>query len=91
MKLRWLPRARYDLDRQLDYLAERNPAAAMETTETIDAALRRLRKFPGSGRAGRLQGTRELVVTGTPYIVVYRLKPAGVVLVRVLHAARRWP
>jgi toxin ParE1/3/4 len=63
LKLRWLPRARYDLDRQLDYLAERNPAAAIETTETIDAAVRRLRKFPGSGRAGRLPGTRELVVT----------------------------
>ena len=91
MKLRWLPQARYDLDRQLDYLAERNPAAAIEATETIDAAVRRLRKFPGSGRAGRLPGTRELVVTGTPFIVVYRVKPTGVVLVRVLHAARHWP
>jgi len=40
---------------------------------------------------GRVAGTRELVVVGTPYIVVYRIEPAAVVILRVLHGAQRWP
>jgi toxin ParE1/3/4 len=36
-------------------------------------------------------GTRELVVTGTPFIVVYRVEAATVVILRVLHGAQRWP
>jgi toxin ParE1/3/4 len=63
----------------------------MGTSDAVDAAVRRLRSFPESGRAGRVAGTRELVVSGTPFIVIYRVKPSAVVIIRVLHAARRWP
>jgi toxin ParE1/3/4 len=43
------------------------------------------------GRAGRTAGSRELVVSGTPYIVAYRLRGRTVELLGVIHAARRWP
>jgi toxin ParE1/3/4 len=43
------------------------------------------------GRAGRIATTRELVVTGTPYVVAYRVTPAGVQVLRVVHGARDWP
>jgi toxin ParE1/3/4 len=41
--------------------------------------------------SGRVRGTRQLIVVGTPYVVVYRIEPASVVILRVLHGAQRWP
>jgi toxin ParE1/3/4 len=43
------------------------------------------------GRAGRVAGSRELVVTGTPFVVAYRLKAESLQILAVLHAARKWP
>ena len=43
------------------------------------------------GRPGRVEGTRELVVAGTPYIVPYRVKAEIVQIITVLHSAQRWP
>jgi toxin ParE1/3/4 len=42
------------------------------------------------GRQGRVGGTRELVVQGTPYIVVYRVHD-DVEILAVVHGARKWP
>jgi len=44
---------------------------------------------PASGRPGRLRGTRELVVTGTPYIAAHRVVDDMVTILRVLHGARQ--
>jgi toxin ParE1/3/4 len=43
------------------------------------------------GRPGRVKGTRELVIVGTPYIVAYRIKGDAVQVLRVLHGAQKWP
>lgn len=43
------------------------------------------------GRAGRVAGTRELVVADTPYIIPYRVRGDAVEILRVFHAARKWP
>jgi toxin ParE1/3/4 len=43
------------------------------------------------GRPGRVPGTRELVVTGTPFIIPYRIKDSSVEILRIYHASRRWP
>ena len=43
------------------------------------------------GRAGRVRGTRELAIDGTPYIVAYRIKGNVVEVLRVIHGAQRWP
>ncbi|HET6521471.1 MAG TPA: type II toxin-antitoxin system RelE/ParE family toxin, partial [Geminicoccaceae bacterium] len=50
-----------------------------------------LAQHPESGRPGRVPGTRELVVSGTPYIVPYRVQGNTVQILRVLHGARKWP
>jgi addiction module RelE/StbE family toxin len=55
------------------------------------AAARRLRDFPESGRPGRVAGTRELVVTGTPYVAAYQVTDTAVRILRVLHGAQQWP
>lgn len=76
---------------QLDYIAERNPMAAVRLGDAIDAAVRRLSEYPEMAPRGRVDGTRELLVMGTPYIVIYRVEASGVVILRLLHDSQRWP
>ncbi|MGO7997873.1 type II toxin-antitoxin system RelE/ParE family toxin [Rhizobium ruizarguesonis] len=79
-----------DLDGIVDYIALDNPSAALDMWDEIERQVERLRDFPRSGRIGRMPETRELVVSGTPYIVVYLLSD-DVELIRVLHGAQQWP
>ena len=79
-----------DLDRIVDHIAAENPAAALDMWDEIENQVERLLDFPRSGRARRMPETRELVVTGTAYIVVY-IVGDDVELVRVLHGAQQWP
>ncbi|HEV2336695.1 MAG TPA: type II toxin-antitoxin system RelE/ParE family toxin [Stellaceae bacterium] len=72
-------------------IATENPAAAPRVIEQIRIAVERLREFPAIGRPGRVAGTRELVIPGTPYIVPYRIKGEIVQIITVLHSAQRWP
>jgi toxin ParE1/3/4 len=93
MRIRWLDRAESDLAELFDYLLERNPRAARRVYDAIRDQVSKLAEHPGIGRPGRVAGTRELVISGTPYIVAYTVdRRAGIVVVlRVLHGARRWP
>ena len=86
-----MPEAERSLTAQLEWIAERNPWAALDMGDAVHAAVGRLADYPVMARSGRVAGTRELVVVGTPYIVVYRIEPAAVVILRVLHGAQRWP
>jgi plasmid stabilization system protein ParE len=47
--------------------------------------------FPASGRVGRIAGTRELVINGTPYVAAYAVTDTTVRILRVLHGAQEWP
>jgi addiction module RelE/StbE family toxin len=91
VQVRWLRGATTSLERELDYIAARNPEAASKVARRIEDAVLRLAEFPESGRPGRIAGTRELVVPGTPYIVPYRIRSDSIEIVRVFHAMRRWP
>ena len=91
MRVRWLRTALANLDAEAEYIARDNPAAANQVVATIVEAVERLERFPALGRPGRVTGTRELVVLGTPYIVPYRVRSRVVELLRIFHAARKWP
>lgn len=91
MKLVWLPRAIADRDAQLDYIARDNPRASIEQGDRIETQISQLIEHPEMGRAGRKQGTRELVISRTSLIVIYRIKGRRIELVRVLHGAQQWP
>jgi toxin ParE1/3/4 len=65
--------------------------AAIDMDDAIEAAVERLTHYPKSGRPGRIAGTRELAVSGTPYVIVYRVENAAVLILRLLHGAQRWP
>ena len=43
------------------------------------------------GRTGRVPLTRELIVGGTPWIIVYRARADVVEIIRLLHGAQSWP
>jgi len=89
--IRWTSLARADLLAIFDYVVARNPRAALRLVDEIDSGVRDLRDFPRLGRPGRRPDTRELVISGTPYIVAYRLRDREIQILRVLHGARRWP
>ena len=50
-----------------------------------------LARYTALGRPGRVEGTRELVVAGTPYVIPYGVRENRVEVLRVFHAARKWP
>jgi toxin ParE1/3/4 len=72
-------------------IAEDNQTAAYAVHEAILRQVGRLAEHPRIGRPGRVKGTRELVVSGTPYIVAYRVAGQDVTILRVLHGAQQWP
>jgi toxin ParE1/3/4 len=89
--IEWLPEAARNLTAQLEWIAERDPWAAIDVGDAIHAAVGRLADHPAIDRPGRVPSTRELVVVGTPYIVIYRIEESVVVVLRILHGAQRWP
>lgn len=91
MRIVWTPRAQRNLRDAARYLTQFNPLAALSTVRTIRAAPKRLLPHPASGRPGRIDGTRELVIIGTSYILPYRVHHDAIEILAVLHTSRRWP
>jgi len=91
MQVRWSPEAADDLEQIVRRIDRDNPSAARETAERIYEAIGSLRTSPGRGRAGRIQGTRELVLAPLPWIVVYRVREETVEVARIYHGAQDWP
>lgn len=92
MNIVWSPEALDDLAALHAYIAEDAPAAAQRTVmRVVDAVEQLLAEHPAIGRPGRVPGTRELGITGTPYLVPYRVQGKTLQVLRVYHGARRWP
>jgi toxin ParE1/3/4 len=91
VRIRWLRRALENLDEEAAYIARDDPKAAAQIVERIAASVERLANHPASGRPGRVPGTRELIVSGTSYLVPYRVRGGTVEILRVFHSARKWP
>jgi len=91
VKLRWTRLARTDINAAYDYVAVDSAGAAEQFLERIQQAAAILLRHPMAGRAGRIPGTRELVVAGTPWIVAYRVRRGFVDILSVVHGARKWP
>ena len=91
MRIRWTGSALADLEAIGDFIALDNAVAAQRMVVGLVASVDALRDHPNLGRPGRLTGTRELVVSGTPYVVPYRVQADDVQILAVFHGARRWP
>ena len=91
MDLRWSQDAADDLERITDFLFENVPERAAELIRTLYNAPAILLTFPHRAGSGKKEGTRELVLTALPYIVVYRVEGDMIEILRILHGAQKWP
>jgi addiction module RelE/StbE family toxin len=91
MRVRWTRQASRRLEEIGDHIALDNPAAASRVVAAIWQKAETLGTYPLLGRVGRVQGTRELVISGTPYLVAYRVRGRQVAILAVFHGAQRWP
>jgi len=90
MHLRWTPSAADDLESIADYLHRNRPEYAQRTICRLYDSILRLRKFPASGRPGSKPNTRELILAGLPYIVIFRATDTSVEVLRIHHGAQNW-
>lgn len=93
MRIRWTRPASLDLKHLQDHIAQDNPRAAFRIASLIRERTNRLAEHPYSGSPGRVKGTRELVVSDTPYVVAYRVREDedSIDMLAVIHGARKWP
>ncbi len=91
MQVRWTTPTAQDLEEIALYIQKDSVSAARAVTRTLFDAANSLDLLPSRGRTGRIPGTRELVVPGLPYIVVYQVTEAAVQILHIYHGARDWP
>jgi toxin ParE1/3/4 len=91
MRVFWSPEAIDDLNAVRVFISNDSPRAARAMALRVVEAVEALPDHPNIGRPGRVPGTRELVVSGTPFIVPYRIQGNALQVLRIYHAARRWP
>jgi toxin ParE1/3/4 len=91
MNVVWSPRAIRHLVAIRQYIEKDSDRNAAAIASRILDAIETLRTQPGMGRPGRLPGTRELVVSGTPFIIPYRVRHERLELLAVFDGRRQWP
>jgi addiction module RelE/StbE family toxin len=90
--IEWTEQAIRQLDQAHDYIAlTNNEEIAVRVVMRIVSSVQQLASFPMSGRPGRVRGTRELVVSDTPFIAAYTIAKAKIVVLAVYHGAQQWP
>jgi toxin ParE1/3/4 len=91
--IRWSRPALFDYSEIIDRIREANPRAAARLRDSIKHRFSLLATMPRMGRAGRVAGTRELVLPRTPYVVIYELRGPDehIYILRLLHGTQRWP
>jgi toxin ParE1/3/4 len=90
MRIRWTVPAAEDLEAIKNYLTRRYPQFAEPTVRTIYQRIGSLKSAPNRGRPGHRSGTRELPLTGLPYIVVYSVKAEAVEILHIYHGSQDW-
>lgn len=71
-----------------DEVQEKNNSATAKLILTeIQNQLNALAEYPELGRVGGCEGTREIVMSGMPYITIFERNNNSVVVVRVLHGS----
>jgi toxin ParE1/3/4 len=87
-RFRLSPLADRDLNEVADYLADRNPSAAVHELERLFQKFAALANQPMMGELRRdLPGNLRCFTTGN-YVILYEPSPDGIRVARVVHAAR---
>ena len=92
MLVRWTQPAADDLLRICDYTAERfGKAQGRRVADAIYESAASLHEMPNRGRLGRKPNTREMIISGLPFVIIYRVGQEAVEIARVLHTSQQWP
>ena len=92
MLIRWTKPAANDLTHICDYTGKHfGPAQARRDALAIYDGAESLNAMPNRGRPGRRPDTREITVSGLPFLIVYRVHEDAVEIVRISHNAQKWP
>lgn len=91
MKLRWTSIAKNELAETVFHIAENSIEAAVNVQTKISDAVDNLVAYPHRGRQGRRNNTRELVIPGLPWLIVYRVSDEEIIILRMLHGAQEYP
>jgi plasmid stabilization system protein ParE len=90
--IKWTEQATQQLDQAHDYITPSNSKeVAARITMKIVTSVQQLAAFPMSGKAGRVAGTRELVISNTPFIAANAIDRADIVILAIYHGAQHWP
>jgi toxin ParE1/3/4 len=90
--IKWTEQAVQQLAQAREYITLSNSEeVATRITMLIVASVQQLATFPVSGRAGRVLGTRELIISNTPFIVAYTVEKTSIVVLALYHGAQQWP
>jgi addiction module RelE/StbE family toxin len=90
MQVRWTSPAAKDLEEIVLYIQRDSADSAKIVAKTLFDAANSLEFMPSRGRAGRIMGTRELMIPGLPYFIVYEVMDTAVQIHHIYHAARNW-
>ncbi len=91
MRVKWTRKALLNLDYAVEYIAVDNPPAAQKVAQKVWNTSQLLAAQPGLGRPGKVSGTRELIISGLPYILPYLVQGENIIILRVLHTSMKWP
>ncbi len=92
MRVRWTEPAVRDLTAICDYIEQHDsPPVARTVALRIVEGAESLVNFPRRGRPGSDPGTRELVLAGSPWLVIYSVNDDAVEILRILHGAQKRP
>lgn len=89
--VRWSALAKREFTAAIEYIAVEKPLAAEALAERVAARVDALADNPLIGRPGRRSGTREFVLSSTPFLVIYRAASEEVFVLRFLHGRQIWP
>ncbi len=91
IQIKWTRKALANLEKAIELIAMDKPIAAQNVAKKIWNTVQILSKQPGIGRPGRISGTRELIISGLPFILPYVEKDGAIYILRVMHTSLKWP
>ncbi|MFW5887984.1 MAG: type II toxin-antitoxin system RelE/ParE family toxin [Bacteriovoracia bacterium] len=91
IEVRWTKQALEDLESAREYVLDDNPSLLDSTIQQVLMVIQQIINFPDSGRVGRVQSTKELILTTIRFIIVYRKNKNIVEILALLYQSRKWP
>jgi toxin ParE1/3/4 len=91
MRIRWTQAAAADLQHISDYLKDHHPQYSEPSLRRVYSSIQSRKEWPYRRRAGREEGTREILFLPLPYVAVYRVKEQSIEILRLYHGAQDRP